>query len=42
MEVEVNVVPCVVYKDCVSCSWLCTSDKFNQSELKELISGNFG
>ena len=40
-EVEVELAPFSVYKDCVSVVWLCTSCKFNQSGLKKLISRCF-
>ena len=41
MEVEVGLALSVVYKDCVSCFWVFTSGKFNQSGPKELNSDNF-
>ena len=37
-EVEVELAPFSVHKDCVSGVWVCTSCKFNQSGLKKLIS----
>ena len=40
-EVEVELAPFSVYKDCVSGVWVCTSCKFNQSGLKKLISSCF-
>ena len=34
MEVEVELAPFIVYKDCIRRFWECTSSKFNQSGLK--------
>ena len=31
VEVELRLAPFVIYRNCVSCFWLCTSGKFNQS-----------
>ena len=41
MEVEVDLAPFLVYKDCVSGVWVCTSRTFNQSGLKKPISCRF-
>ena len=38
MEAEVELAPFLVYKDCVSGFWVCTSCKVNQSGLKKPIS----
>ena len=37
-EVEMELVPFLYYKDCISGVWVCTSCKFNQIGLKKLIS----
>ena len=41
MEVEAGLAPFLVYKDCVSCFWVCTSGDVDRSGLKKLISVNF-
>ena len=40
LEMKVELILFVVYKDCAICFLGCTSGKFNQSGLKKLISGN--
>ena len=40
-EVEVELAPFSVYKDCVSGVWVCTYCKFNQSGLKKLFRAVF-
>ena len=41
MEVEVEIAPCSVYKDCVSGVWMCTSCKFNQNGPKKFFRAVF-
>ena len=42
MEVEVRLAPICSSNVCVSCFWVCTSGKFNQSGPKKLSSVSFG